>query len=157
MNDSTQETKEHIKRVSSLLRQCYERLQQRAFDHDRSKLESPEKECFDEVTGKLRTLTYGSEEYKTQLTKLKPALDHHYANNSHHPEHYTTGIDGMSLLDLLEMLCDWKAAGERHADGSIERSLRVNRERFKITSQLQNVLQNTVVELGWSREGKETR
>jgi hypothetical protein len=55
----------------------------------------------------------------------------------------------MSLLDLLEMLCDWKAASERHADGDIARSLRINRERFGIDGQLAAILENTAVELQW--------
>lgn len=55
----------------------------------------------------------------------------------------------MSLLDLIEMLCDWKAAGERHADGSMERSLRLNKDRFKIGDQLQSILQNTAKEMKW--------
>jgi hypothetical protein len=117
--------------------------------HDLSKLHDPEKAIFDEMTPKLKGSTYGSEEYKGFLAQMKPALDHHYAKNPHHPEHYPNGIDGMSLLDLLEMLCDWKAAGERHADGSMERSLTVNRERFKIGPQLQAILRNTAQELGW--------
>jgi hypothetical protein len=58
-------------------------------------------------------------------------------------------VDGMSLLDVLEMLCDWKAAGERHADGSIERSLSVNKARFNISPQLHAILENTARELGW--------
>ena len=77
------------------------------------------------------------------------ALKHHYAANSHHPEHYENGIDGMTLIDVLEMLCDWKAATERHADGDIMRSLEVNRERFGISDQLANILANTVREWGW--------
>ncbi len=60
----------------------------------------------------------------------------------------------MSLLDVIEMLCDWKAAGERHHDGSMERSLRVNRERFSISPQLQQILENTARELGWIEGGK---
>jgi hypothetical protein len=59
------------------------------------------------------------------------------------------GINGMSLFDLLEMLCDWKAAGERHADGCVKRSLKVNKERFKLSDQLASVLHNTAVECGW--------
>jgi hypothetical protein len=61
----------------------------------------------------------------------------------------TVGIDGMSLLDLIEMLCDWKAAGERHADGSMSRSLQINKERFQVSPQLQSILENTARELGW--------
>jgi hypothetical protein len=148
-SDSTQETEAHIKRVVDLLTDCLDNIATRQDAHDASKLKSPEKECFDEVTGALRALTYGSPEYKTQLARLKPALDHHYANNSHHPEHYPDGISGMSLIDLLEMLCDWKAAGERHADGSMSRSFKVNKDRFKIGDQLQQVLENTAKEMGW--------
>ena len=147
--DSHEDTTKHIERVRELVELCRENLNCRKSIHDLSKLHAPEKPIFDEMTPKLKDSTYGSEEYKSFLAKMKPALDHHYANNPHHPEHYANGIDGMSLLDLLEMLCDWKAAGERHANGSMGRSLEVNRDRFKIGPQLQSVLENTARELGW--------
>jgi hypothetical protein len=126
------------------------KLEDRGFLHDQSKLGPQEKPLFDSVTGKLKGLTYGSEEYKTSLKDLGPALAHHYAHNSHHPEHYPNGVDGMSLLDVIEMLCDWKAAGERHADGSMARSLAINRTRFQISDQLYAILENTVREMGWA-------
>lgn len=147
--DSREDTLSHIRRVRDLLMECVSLLRERSLVHDDSKLMEPEKSTFDYATPRLKTSTYGSEEYKGFLAELKPALDHHYAANSHHPEHYANGVDGMSLLDVLEMLCDWKAAGERHADGSIERSLKVNRERFKVSDQLQSILINTAKELGW--------
>lgn len=148
-NDSTAETKAHIARVRELLYAITNRLFARAQVHDASKLLPVEKPVFDQVTGALKGLTYGSYEYKAQLKLLKPALDHHYANNSHHPEHYKNGVDDMSLLDLIEMMVDWKAAGERHADGSMERSLKVNKDRFKISPQLQSILTATAREMGW--------
>lgn len=147
--DSRQDTIEHILRVRELLYIVQNKLEARGFAHDQSKLGPDEKPIFDRVTVKLKGLTYVSDEYKASLKELGPVLEHHYANNSHHPEHYQNGVDGMSLFDVIEMLCDWKAAGERHADGSIERSLRVNRERFKISDQLHAILENTVQELGW--------
>ena len=150
--DSHEDTTKHIERVRELVELCRENLNCRKSIHDLSKLHAPEKPIFDEMTPKLKDSTYGSDEYKSFLAQMKPALDHHYANNSHHPEHYPNGIDGMSLLDLLEMLCDWKAAGERHANGSMGRSLEVNRDRFKISPQLQSVLENTARELGWLNE-----
>jgi hypothetical protein len=55
----------------------------------------------------------------------------------------------MSLLDLIEMLADWKAAGERYKDGSITQSLAHNRERFEMSDQLFAIFENTVRELGW--------
>jgi len=147
--DSTKDTFEHIARVRYLLRVVEANLVRRQYAHDLSKLEEPEKSVFDEMTPKLKRSTYGSDEYKSFLARMKPALDHHYANNSHHPEHYPNGVSGMSLLDLIEMLCDWKAAGERHADGSMTKSLQVNQERFGIGSQLQQILENTALEMGW--------
>lgn len=145
--DSTLDTMAHIKRVGELLDDCTSVLDQRALFHDESKLKSPEKEIFDEMTPKLRGSTYGSDEYKEFLKQMKVALDHHYKQNSHHPEHYENGINGMDLFDLIEMLCDWKAATERHADGSLEKSLEINKKRFQIGDQLAEILQNTIK--GW--------
>jgi hypothetical protein len=59
------------------------------------------------------------------------------------------GIAGMTLIDLLEALADWRAAGERHADGSMARSLEVNRARFGIGDQLAVILERTAEALGW--------
>ena len=147
--DSRRDTSSHMLRVTELIETCIMNLVHRAQVHDQSKLQSPEKEIFDEMTPKLKASTYGSAEYKTMLAGMKPALDHHYQVNSHHPEHFPKGADEMSLLDVLEMLCDWKAAGERHVNGSIENSLKVNRVRFGIDEPLFHILENTVNELGW--------
>lgn len=147
--DSTGDTMAHIGRVQELLRDAKDRLTVRAALHDKSKLENPEKAAFDVLTPRLRDLQYGSDEYRASLREMKPALDHHYAHNSHHPEHYQNGVDGMSLFDVIEMLCDWKAASERHATGSIRQSLVHNAERFNISAQLAHILVNTVEEFGW--------
>ena len=106
MIDSRLETTKHILRVKDLLREFREILQQRGIDHDESKLKNPEKDAFDIMTEKLKSSTYGSEAYKQMLKDLQPTLDHHYANNSHHPEHYPNGIDDMDLFDIVEQL-DW--------------------------------------------------
>jgi hypothetical protein len=147
--DSKIETTKHILRVRDLLREFRELLQQRGVDHDDSKLKEPEKSGFDEFTDKLHSVTYGTTEYKQMLDNLKPTLDHHYANNSHHPEHYIDGINNMDLLDIVEMLMDWKAATERHDDGDIRKSLDINKQRFDMSDQLYYILQNTVKNMGW--------
>jgi hypothetical protein len=59
------------------------------------------------------------------------------------------GILGMSLFDLLEMLADWKAATERHADGNMATSLEKNIQRFHIGPELAQILKNTLKETGW--------
>jgi hypothetical protein len=147
--DSTKDTEEHIKTVRGFLGDVVGDLSARSLIHDGSKLEEPEKSMYDEFTPKLRSSTYGSEEYKDFLKDMGAALQHHYAVNSHHPEHYPNGVNGMSLLDVIEMLADWKAAGMRHANGNITQSLEINRKRFNISDQLFEILQNTVKELGW--------
>lgn len=138
------ETMAHIQAVQSNIFQVIYLLLERARMHDQSKLTSPEVQIFTEATPKLATLTYGSPEYEANLREIKPALDHHYAKNRHHPQHFATGVNGMNLIDVIEMFCDWRASTERQNDGNIHRSLEVNAERFRIDAQLLNILSNTV-------------
>lgn len=137
------DTFRHIERVRNLLVMCATKLLERGVEHDQSKLESPEVELFTEYTPKLAGCTYGSDEYKSFLSEMAPALAHHYANNRHHPEHHKNGVDDMNLLDIVEMLCDWKAASERHNDGNIRKSIEHNADRFKMSPQLVRIFENT--------------
>lgn len=105
---------------------------------------------------------------------MKPAIDRHNAVNSHHPEHHgylecngcfkrwpkdyggscdvcgygqftlRPNVAGMSLLDLIEMICDWKAATLRHNDGDIPRSIEINQERFGYSDELKQIFLNTL-------------
>lgn len=141
--DSKADTLEHIKYVNKHLIFFAQALLSRAIVHDNSKLESPEKEEFDRLTPKLKELTYGSPEYKESLKELGTALEHHYENNSHHPEHYPNGIEGMDLLDLVEMYCDWKAAVLRTQGGDMGKSIDFNEGRFNMAGQLADIFRNT--------------
>ena len=137
------ETIKHIERVRHYLRIITDKLTSRGVTHDKTKLESPEVELFTEYTPRLAELKYGSEEYKEGLTGLKPALNHHYANSRHHPEHFSKGINDMNLVDIIEMLCDWKAAGERQRDGNLLKSIELNAQRFGYDDQLKQIFINT--------------
>lgn len=141
------DTMRHIERVRNLLNEVVAQLLRRGELHDQSKLESPEVEAFTEYTPKLAASSYGSPEYDGFRKAMKPALDHHYAHNRHHPEHFKGGVNDMTLIDLVEMLCDWKAASERHNDGNIRKSIEKNAERFGINPQLVRILENTAAEL----------
>lgn len=138
------ETTKHIRMVQRLLNACAIELIRRGEIHDDSKLESPEVEAFTEFTPKLAGCTFGSDVYKSFLTAMKPALEHHYANNRHHPEHFKDGVNDMNILDLLEMLCDWKAASTRHNDGNLRKSIDINAKRFGIDSQLRRIFENSI-------------
>jgi hypothetical protein len=147
--DSSPDTLAHIGRVRELLAQVENELNHRGHVHDQSKLEPPELDTFNEYTPKLKASTYGSDEYKGYLDGMAGGLRHHYEHNRHHPEHFPNGIDDMTLVDLVEMLADWKAATERHDDGDMARSLGIQRSRFHISLQLARILENTVDALGW--------
>ena len=144
MYDSREDTKQHIQQVRVFIEKIAEAIVDRGEYHDQSKLQSPEKEIFDEYTPKLAETTYGSEEYKTRLEEMKVALKHHYSKNRHHPEYHPNGIHDMNLVDLIEMLCDWKAATMRHNDGDIMKSIELNQERFGYDDGIKQLMINTV-------------
>jgi hypothetical protein len=193
--DSRMDTILHIGEVRDRIDKVILALKERQKNHDLSKLEEPEKSVFDEYTPKLKSSTYGSEEYEQYRREMSKALDHHYANNSHHPEYYPerdsedllllesdindldwakisdevdnegkkrilshlrktlhdsrSRINGMDLLDIVEMLCDWKAATLRHADGDLRKSIEINQDRFGYSDQMKNILNNTAERLGF--------
>lgn len=142
--DCIRDTKEHINEVRKCLSRVIVELEERGRVHDLSKLQSQEVDIFTEYTPKLRNSTYGSDEYNENLKGMQVALNHHYANNSHHPEHYENGIKGMDLLDLVEMFCDWKAATMRHADGDIDKSIKINKDRFGYSDDIEQIFKNSV-------------
>ena len=150
-NDKTilgkMETLKHIQSVRSYLYLMIEELDNRARNHDQSKLESPEAEIFGEYTPELAKTKYGTPEYEALLAKVKPATDNHYAKNRHHPQHWPNGVSDMTLLDLCEMLCDWKAATARNKDGNIRTSIDHNEKRFNMSPQLAQIFHNTVREM----------
>jgi len=168
------ETVKHVRRVGTLMLEAVSKLQTRAMTHDDSKFSPDEFDAFARETPGLKALTYGSPEYKAALERLGPALAHHYAANPHHPEHFTTtcmqcgnnesnpctcggprlqgGIDRMDLLHLIEMLADWKAATERHADGSLPKSIVGNAKRYGYNDAMARLLARTAANLGWITE-----
>jgi hypothetical protein len=141
------DTMRHIERVRNLINFVVKDMLERAELHDQTKLKSPEVELFTEFTAKLANTTFGSDEYNKHKKEMKVALDHHYAHNRHHPEHHKNGVDDMTLLDLIEMLVDWKAASERHNDGNILKSIEHNGHRFDMSNQLIKIFENTAKEL----------
>ena len=142
------ETMKHIEKVRNYLNTIVVELLNRAEKHDQSKLEQPEVGSFTEYTAKLAKSTYGSEEYNGYKKEMGSALAHHYANNRHHPEFHKNGINDMNLVDLIEMLVDWKSASERHNDGNIRKSIEINGNRFEMSPQLIKIFENSVDLLG---------
>ncbi len=138
-------TKDHIDKVRALIEDFERELNQRMNDHDQSKFfDDTEAKLFAKYTDKLSDVTYDSEEYWELMEKLKPALEHHYENNRHHPEHWESGIDDMNLADIIEMFFDWCASSQRHKDGDVRESIEKNKDRFDLSDQLAQIFENTV-------------
>jgi len=168
MYDSTKDTKDHKEKVRKYTKLCARNLLYRGIVHDDSKLETPEKEIFDEYTPKLKDCTYGSLAYATFLKEMNVALEHHYKVNDHHPEffamHYKSrdgkgtptyeGLSGMNLIQLTEMLCDWYAASQRHNDGDIYKSIEQNQKRFGYSDEIKSVFYRTIE---WIQEMENTQ
>lgn len=140
------ETHKHVRKVQKYINAFVADLIHRGEHHDDSKFEEPELSIFAENTHKLGQTQYGGEEYKKLLEEVKPAIVHHYSKNRHHPEHWPNGIEDMTLIDLLEMLADWKAATDRNKDGNIRKSIEINSAKFKMSPQLRTIFENTVRE-----------
>lgn len=124
-----------VERVEEIIKDC---LQTDCMDS----LQSPELEGFDIITKELKSLVFGSKEYKTVLLEQKDIIQYHYKNNSHHPEHYKNKINDMSLLDLLEIIIDWKAAGLRH-NGNLFKSIDICADKYNFSPQLKQIFINT--------------
>lgn len=152
--DSSADTLMHIRRVNELVNQSAINLINRAINHDYTKLQEPEKSGFDMLTPEFRKIPYGSPEYYERINHpdIKFAIEHHHKVHSHHTEHHKHGIEDMTLMDMIEMLCDWKAATERNPTGVFSEHLAINIKRFNVPDSLARVLRRTAMELGFIKD-----
>lgn len=147
--DSRPDTWRHIHQVRFYMGEVVKRLMDRAHVHDMSKLQEPELAVFDRITPRLRNATYPSAEYDELRAAVGDGLKHHYENNDHHPEHFENGVADMDLLQVMEMLADWKAATLRHENGDLRTSIEHNANRFGYGEEFKRLLMNTARNMGW--------
>lgn len=150
--DSTADTLDHIGKVGAGIAQVCGELATRAAQHDASKLLPPEKAVYDRVRPLLDATEYGSDDYRAATAQLGDAFVHHCEVNRHHPEHFgDEGVDGMNLVDVIEMVCDWRAASQRRPGVDVRDGLAHNFEKYGIGEQLAAVIVHTVDAL-WPSE-----
>lgn len=142
MSNFTNDLHKHKLILQAVLYNLANQLKERADNHDNSKLDPKEKEVFESIDNIKREDFDSYEEYYNCTKPLiQKALDHHYANNKHHPEHFEHGIEDMNLLDVLEMVVDWDTSAScRGTKLDPEYSFK----RFKIEPQLQKIILNTL-------------
>lgn len=105
-----------------------------ALGHDLSKLGLDEFGGFVAVNRTAREHPYSSEEYKASL-KGNAVIDLHFSRNRHHPEFHENGVADMGLLDIIEMVCDWKAASETYGMTSFQDAMQTQVKRFGLTAE----------------------
>jgi hypothetical protein len=139
-----QEIRSHVRNVQLFLQTFSDQLVRRGILHDNSKFYEPELTGFSDNIDNVPNLVYESDEYKKRWLEMKDVIDEHHRNNRHHPEHWPKGVDDMSLLDIIEMLVDWKASSMRYKDGSLKKSVEINCVKYNISPQLKQILLNTI-------------
>lgn len=136
--------KGHISRVRSHINTFIQLLIRRAENHDKSKLEEPELSWWKEMDKEPR-YPYGSEEYKQKIKRWDKVFKHHYKYNRHHPEHYEYGVSEMTLIDIVEMMCDWLGYKDTT---TVTEALKVCDEqmaRYDISEELRQIIFNTLL------------
>jgi hypothetical protein len=142
---------QHVSEVRENMELFSSALRRRAIAHDRSKLGAFEFDAFVSTRADFKKANYGTPEYQACMKAIKPAVDHHYANFQHHTGHHGRGVNDMTLVDLLEMICDWKAAARRSPDNTFTETLDYAFQKYGIGGQLQLILLNTFTAMEWDK------
>lgn len=146
--DSTNDTRKHQANIHMVIEDyLIPALRVRSINHDMTKLEEPEKSCYDKYIPYLKKYKYGTPEYlQVRQNMQKEGLDHHYAANRHHIEHFNGDISKMNLIDLFEMFADHYASSMLSDTGYVEGEKK-NAERYGYSDQLYSILMNTYNDL----------
>lgn len=85
----------------------YNLLKDRIKTHDQSKFSN------DEIIGYIYITEYYGKKCGYYFTKkekqeMDKSWEHHYKTNPHHPD-FHDDINNMSIIDIIEMVCDWGA------------------------------------------------
>lgn len=146
--DSTQDAKIHRANIRFVYEQIVRpALDERIEKHDLSKLEDPERSCYDKYIPLLREYKFGTPEYfATKQAMKEEGLTHHFEVNRHHPEHFKDGVKGMNLIDLVEHIMDCYAAS-MVSDTPFEEGIRKVMETNGYSEDLQAIILNTAREI----------
>lgn len=139
----------HVSEVQANLHDMVSDLEKRSIVHDLSKFQDPEFSVFCSTRPEFKKVNYGTPEYEAVTEKAREGVEHHHAHNRHHTAYHENGIDDMNLMDIIEMLADWRAASRRSPDLSFADSLPKAFEKYKIEPALQKTILNTIEYLGW--------
>lgn len=133
--------REHQHKVQQNIYKLCKVLLRRAENHDKSKLQEPEKSGW-EAMDKEPRYPYGSDEYFDKQERFKWVFEEHWKNNRHHPEYFCGFISEMNLIDIIEMICDWASFDYMTSTDAIE-IIEEQMERFGFSGVLKDLILNT--------------
>ena len=119
----------HIMLVQAAINKITAELNRRGLVHDVTKFQEDEFLGFVKLNQADKLYGYGTPEYKAALAENN-AVELHTSRHSHHPEYYHNGVNEMNLFDLIEMVCDWRAANQVYGVTTFEESLQKSMDRF---------------------------
>ena len=136
----------HRHDVSRCLSVLVESLMDRSVCHDLDKFhpEVVDKHCEMFENFQKNRPPYGTPEYDQVRERFAQILERHYQANRHHPEHFRNGIEGMNLVDVMEMVCDWVAATPKDQD--LFDAVGLNCSKYGIDRQLMCLIVKTILD-----------
>ena len=123
----------HKNNIKANLGSLSAELLKRAELHDQSKLSPDELPGFIEIHNIAREHPIGSKEYEAAM-RSATCIQEHFSNNSHHPEYHNC-VSDMGLLDIIEMVLDWKAAADTYGMKTLRESLDYQLSRHGFTDE----------------------
>ena len=137
--------KTHVYDFQEAINTICKALTTRAKTHDASKLKEPELTQYTEAAEKLEKFKPGSSDYLKIRDKYAIILSKHFTKNSHHPEHFKNGFNDMSILDLVDVLVDWKLDC---GDGDWNKFVDDRRDYYGMSDQVVQIFKNSKDVLG---------
>lgn len=127
----------------------FEELSTRALDHDKGKFFEPELTPYIWLTWENHCLINNISLKLDETIKysIAHAISHHITKNRHHPEFYSNP-DNMTKVDLIEMVCDWKAISQEMGEKSpIDYANRVLGKKFHFSPEKCEEIKKIIIEL----------
>lgn len=115
----------HVRFVQMALDEVSHELDRRGMAHDLSKMLDDEFAGFSRINAAARINKFGSPEYSEAMQRERGTIDLHFSRNPHHAEYYAEhpvaqtnnrGAEGMTFIDIIEMVCDWRGAQQGYND-----------------------------------------
>lgn len=135
----------------------FHELTLRAANHDQSKFSEPELTPYIWLNWNYHCTTNNIpfELPRGMDQKIRDAKFHHVYNNRHHPEWHLDPNE-MTIVDLIEMVCDWKAVGQEFGEKSlVGYADRVLGKRFNFSQKKINLIWDLIHKMDKMAEDEE--